>query len=328
MRISALFAVCLSVCTFATPPQATAAEGFAWKDAEGKHTDLLYNGDPVLRYMYEAIDESSPERREETMKPYHHVFSPDGTLLTKGPGGLFPHHRGLFYGFSKIKYGDGEEADTWHNHHGEWQSHEQELDRQADGNAASHRVAIDWHGRDGAVFAHEERELAVKGGKNGDVDGWLIDFTSQITPAEGLDVVHFDGDPQHAGFQFRASQEVPDKTAKQTYYLRPDGKGKEGETRNWDHAKPDAPANKQSENLPWNAASIVLGGERYTVVYLDHRGNPKPARYSERDYARFGSYFVADATKDEPLEVKYRVWVQPGEMTVEQCDALHKDFVN
>ncbi|MBA3480293.1 MAG: PmoA family protein, partial [Pirellulales bacterium] len=293
MRISALFAVCLSVCTFATPPQATAAEGFAWKDAEGKHTDLLYNGDPVLRYMYEAIDESSPERREETMKPYHHVFSPDGTLLTKGPGGLFPHHRGLFYGFSKIKYGDGEEADTWHNHHGEWQSHEQELDRQADGNAASHRVAIDWHGRDGAVFAHEERELAVKGGKNGDVDGWLIDFTSQITPAEGLDVVHFDGDPQHAGFQFRASQEVPDKTAKQTYYLRPDGKGKEGETRNWDHAKPDAPGNKQSEDLPWNAVSIVLGGKRYTVLYLDHRGNPKPARYSERDYARFGSYFVA-----------------------------------
>lgn len=328
MRISALFACCLSACAFATAAQAIAADGFEWKDSAGKHTDLLYNGKPVLRYMYEAIDESSPERREETMKPYHHVFSPDGMLLTKGPGGLFPHHRGLFYGFSKITYGDGKEADTWHNRNGEWQSHEQELDRQADDQAASHRVAIDWHGRDGKVFAHEERELAVKGGKNGNVDGWLIDFTSQLTPVEGLDVVHLDGDPQHAGFQFRASQEVPDKTAKQTYYLRPDGKGKEGETRNWDHAKPDAPGNKQSENLPWNAASIVLGGKRYTVVYLDHPENPKPARYSERDYARFGSYFVADATKDEPLEVKYRVWVQPGEMTVGQCEALHKDFVD
>jgi hypothetical protein len=328
MRISALLAVCLTAFTFATLPQATAAEGFAWKDAEGKHTDLLYNGKPVLRYMYEAIDESSPERREETMKPYHHVFSPDGPLLTKGPGGLFPHHRGLFYGFSKIKYGDGKEADTWHNRNGEWQSHEKELDRQADAEGASHKVAIDWHGRDGKVFAHEERELAVKPGKNGDVDGWLIEFNSKLTPAEGLDVVHLDGDPQHAGFQFRASQEVPDKTAKQTYYLRPDGKGKDGETRNWDHAKPDAPANKQSENLPWNAASLVLGGERYTVVYLDHPANPKPARYSERDYARFGSYFVADATKEKPLKVKYRIWVQPGEMTVEQCEALHKDFVN
>jgi hypothetical protein len=328
MRSSALFAVCLVICTLATPPQATAAEGFEWKDVEGKHTDLLYNGKPVLRYMYEAIDESSPQRREETMKPYHHVFSPDGTLLTKGPGGLFPHHRGLFYGFSKIKYGDGKEADTWHNRQGEWQSHEQELDRQADGDGASHRVAIDWHGRDGEVFAHEERELSVNPGKNGDVDGWLIDFTSELIPVAGLDVVHLDGDPQHAGFQFRASQEVPDKTAKQTYYLRPDGKGKEGETRNWDHGKPDAPGNKQSENLPWNAASIVLGGKRYTVVYLDHPENPKPARYSERDYARFGSYFVADATKEKPLAVKYRIWVQPGEMTVEQCKALHKDFVN
>jgi hypothetical protein len=119
---------------------------------------------------------------------------------------------------------------------------------------------------------------------------------------------------------------VPDKTAKQTYYLRPDGKGKEGETRNWDHVKPDAPSNKQSENLPWNAVSIVLGGKRYTVVYLDHFGNPKPARYSERDYARFGSYFVADATKEKPLEVKYRIWVQPGEMTVKQCEALYSQF--
>ena len=328
MRMCALFAVCFALCTIGYSPQAF-ADGFEWQDAKGKHLDLLYNGKPVLRYMYRALDESTKEAREETMKVYHHVWSPDGeTLLTKGPGGLYPHHRGLFYGFSKISYGDGKQADTWHNRLGEWQSHEQELDRQANADGASHKVAIDLHGRDGKVFAHEERELAVTPGKSGDVDGWRIEFNSQLTPAEGLDVVHFDGDPQHAGFQFRASQEVPDKTAKQTYYLRPDGKGKEGETRNWDHAKPEAPANKQSENLPWNAASIVLGGERYTVVYLDHPENPKPARYSERDYARFGSYFVADATKEEPLEVKYRIWVQPGEMTVEQCEALHKDFVN
>jgi hypothetical protein len=72
--------------------------------------------------------------------------------------------------------------------------------------------------------------------------------------------------------------------------------------------------------------SFMLKGTRYTVLYLDHPSNPKPARYSERAYGRFGSYFVADVTKDIPLNVKYRVWVQPGEMTVEQCAKLSAEF--
>jgi hypothetical protein len=328
MRHCALLVLLVSLVATTQATSTLAADGFEWQDVEGKHLDLNYDGNSTVRYMYEAIDESSPERREATMKPYHHVWSPDGkTLLTKGPGGLFPHHRGLFYGFNKITYGDGRAADTWHCREGEWQSHEKQLDRHADADGAGHRVAIDWHGRDGKVFAHEQRELAIQRGENGEAEGWQIDVTSSLVPADEFDVVHLDGDPQHAGFQFRASQEVPDKTAKQTYYLRPDGKGKEGETRNWDHTKLDAAGNKQSENLPWNALSMVIGGERFTVVYLDHPNNPKPARYSERDYGRFGSYFVADATKEKPLKVKYRLWVQAGEMTVDQCSKLHKEFV-
>ncbi|HEX6963292.1 MAG TPA: DUF6807 family protein [Lacipirellula sp.] len=328
MRAGGLTFLFVSLFT-ALAPQPVVAEGFQWQDEPGKHLTLLYNGKPAVRYMYEALDDSTKERREETMKPYHHVWSPDGeTLLTKGPGGLYPHHRGLFYGFNKITYGDGKQADTWHNRQGEWQSHEKELDRRADESGASHQVAINWHGRDGQVFAHEERSLSITRGEVDAVEGWQIDFASTLTPADEYEVIHLDGDPQHAGFQFRASQEVPDKTAKQTYYLRTDGKGKEGETRNWDHTKPNAPANKTSENLPWNALSFVLGDQRYSVVYLDHPQNPKPSRYSERDYGRFGSYFVADATKEKPLRVKYRLWVQPGEMTVEQCEQLHAEFID
>jgi len=328
MRVRVFVAIVFSLCAVLASHDATAAEGkFSWQDVTGEHLDLLYDGQPVVRYMYKALDESTPEAREATMKVYHHVWSPDGkTLLTKGPGGLYPHHRGLFYGFNKITY-DGQEADTWHCRLGEWQSHEKELSRQADADGASHSVAIDWHGRDGEVFAHEERQLSMKRGKNGDAEGWVIDFASRLKPSGDL-TVHLDGDPQHAGFQFRASQEVPDKTAKQTYYLRPDGKGKPGETRNWDHTKPNASSNKQTENLPWNALSMVIGDKRFTVLYIDHAENPKPARYSERDYARFGSYFVADVTKDKPLDVKYRIWVQAGEMTVDQCEALAKEFIS
>jgi hypothetical protein len=31
-------------------------------------------------------------------------------------------------------------------------------------------------------------------------------------------------------------------------------------------------------------------------------------------------------TKDKPLKVKYRLWVQEGEVTAEQCEALSKAF--
>jgi len=132
--------------------------------------------------------------------------------------------------------------------------------------------------------------------------------------------VHLDGDPQHAGFHFRASQEVPDKTAKQTYYIRPDGAGKFGETRNW-------PGQKTHINLPWDACCFVLGDQRYTVAYLDRPDNPKEARFSERDYGRFGSYFVKDLNAGDRLRVKYRIWLQEGEMKGEEIARLSADFV-
>ena len=315
-------------CLLSNRAFAADAAGFQWHEPEGDHVDLTFEGRPALRYMMPKLDESSADKRNETFKPYHHLYSPDGaTLLTKGPGGLFPHHRGLFFGFNQITYGDGKKCDTWHCTEKTYQSHEKILKQEAGAKGGWHRVAIDWHGRDGEVFAHEKRTVNIRRKQVDGVDGWQVNFTSKLETADGKPI-HLDGDPQHAGVQFRSSQEVPDKTAKETYYLRPDGKGKPGEFRNWDHKAPDSSTNKQSENLPWNALSMVIGGQRYTVVYLDHPNNPKPARYSERDYGRFGSYFVADVTEEKPLKVKYRLWIQPGEMTVDECNKLHQEFVD
>ena len=304
------------------------ASGFAWEEPAGDHVDLQFNGKPVLRYMMPTLDESSDEKRSETFKPYHHVFSPDGkTLLTKGPGGLFPHHRGLFYGFNKITYGDGKKCDIWHCTDKTFQSHEEIIEEQADGDSASQVVAIDWHGKDGEVFAHERREIDVTRAEHDGVEGWQIDFSSHLETADGKPI-RLDGDPQHAGFQFRATQRVPDETADQTYYVRTDGIGKPGDYRNWGDKANSPTDDKECENRPWNALSFVVDKQRYTVLYLDSTENPKPARYSERNYGRFGSYFATDVTKDAPLDVKYRIWVQPGEMTVEECEALYQQFTS
>src|SRR5581483_6029743 len=133
-----------------------------------------------------------------------------------------------------------------------------------------HRVRVNWHGEKKEKFAEEERELTVYRIPGGQ----LVEFASLLRPTAGP--VHLDGDPQHAGFQFRADNEVAAKTSKQTIFIRPDGVDQPGKTRNW-------PQDRSQVNLPWYAMSFVLGEKRYTAAYLDRPENPKEARFSERD---------------------------------------------
>ncbi len=344
-----------NILTFVVPPSSAAqsleltlrAENgkpnlFAWTEHESKYRELRLGNRPVLRYMCEPLDRSSPERIDETYKAYHHLFDPRGAdVVTKGPGGLYPHHRGLSYGFNRISYGD-KQADVWHCKDGEFQAHVKVVSEDVGAIYGRHQVQIDWHGQDGAVFASEIREMTAynvaspltlpsppEAGGEGTSQvacaGILIEFRSRLTTTQPK--VRLDGEPQHAGFQFRAAQYVPDKTAKLTYYLRPDGNDEPGNFRNWSNQPNETEINLKHFDLPWNALSFVLADDkRLTCCYLDHHDNPKPARFSERDYGRFGSYFEYELTPDKPLDLQYRIWLQDGEMSVEQATSLSRDF--
>jgi hypothetical protein len=301
-------------------PQDGTPKQFRWDPTPGDHSDLLWGSAPVLRYMHAPLDESSKQRREDTYKVFHHVFAADGqTLLTKGSGGHYTHHRGMFFGFNKITYGAGKKADVWHCTGDAFQSHDG-FEQSAVGEVfGRHRVKVGWHGEGKEPFAEEQRELTAYL----PIPGLLVEFASILRPR--ADHVRLDGDPQHSGFHFRASNEVADQFNRkkpETYFLRPDGKGAIGEERNWDPKTRVGPV-----DLPWDAMSFVVGGKRYTALYLDHPDNPKPARGSERVYGRVGNYFEYDLATDRPLRVNYRVWIQEGEMTVEQCQALSRGFI-
>ena len=304
--------------TLSTQP--ARAGGFTWRDQPGHHTDLLFGERKIVTYHYERLDESTPASRVRTYKVFHHVYSPNGDRIVTGglnedPKVHSPHHRGIFYGFNRITYGDGKRADTWHCIDGAFQQHERFLASEQGLVLARHRAAISWHGRD-APFAEEERELTVYNVPG----GHLIEFASRLRSPSGR--VRIDGDPQHAGFQFRAHNDVDAYTTNETIFIRPDGVGKPGKTRNWDPQTRRGPV-----NMPWNAMSFVLGTNRYTVAYLDRPENPKEARFSEREYGRFGSYFEYTIEKDNPLTVNYRLWMQDGLMKAEEVAALNRDFV-
>lgn len=285
---------------------------FSWHHEPKQYAELRYGDRPVMRYMCKPFD---PKNRVETYKVFHHLYNPAGTaIITKGPGGRYTHHRGLFFGFRKCSY-DGHRVDIWHCSGDTHQTHEGFLSEEAGPVVGRHLVAVDWHGDKKKVFASEKRQMAVYAVPG----GTLVEFATRLSSTVGK--VKLDGDPQHAGFQFRASNKVASKTSKQTYYVREDGIGKPGKTRNW-------PGDKRQTNRRWNAMSFVVGGQRYTAVYLDHPDNPKPGRYSERPYGRFGSYFVTEINDDEDLLANYRIWLQDGEKTVEECEALRADFAD
>lgn len=300
-------------------PAAKAAEGagYRWQEASPGETILAFDK-PVLKYVHPTLDETSPQTREQTYKPFHHVYSPDGSrIVTKGPGGKYTHHRGLYFGFNRVSYGPdfAEKCDVWHCKAPAYQAHEKVLSADEGFVLGRHALAIGWHGAKGEKFADERRELTVYNVAGGQ----FIDFTSVVSTVDGP--VKLDGDPQHAGFHFRADNEVAEKTSKQTYYLRPDGKGAPGETRNWSAKTPEA------VDEPWKVMSFVLGDKRYSVLRLDTPTNPGEHRSSERDYGRFGGYFEYEVTKDKPLVVHYRVVLKDGEFTPEEAVRLSNDFI-
>jgi hypothetical protein len=293
---------------------AAAETRLRWAEEPGA-SSLLLGGTPVVRYEMPAYDESSEAGRLKTYKPFHHVFDPaTGIRITKGDGGQFTHHRGIFFGYNRISHGEDQKksSDCWHCKRPARQEHRSVIEQSAGAVEGLQRVAIDWIGSESRKIIDEVRELAVVPVPGGTV----IDFASRLQAGEPI---RLDGDPQHSGVHFRASNEVHESTKAQTYYLRPGLQAKPGDYRNW-------PADKTYVNAPWHAASFVLGGQRYTVLRVNRPANPGEARMSERDYARFGSYFEYDLTPAKPLEVGYRFWVQSGELTLAEAARIAADY--
>lgn len=312
MKNFRIFALAILVCSM----MLTSWGKLKWIDSEGKFIDLVMGDRKVARYVYERM---IPEDRERTYKPFHHLFDFQGKdFVTKGPGGRFTHHRGIYYGFSKCSAldanGKSVSVDTWHCKRG-YQTHEKIIHQSTSQNQASIESKIAWRVDDGTIFINEKRKLTFG---ISDEESLQIDFLSTLSTTQPR--VTLDGDPQHAGFQFRASNEVAEKNAKQTFYVRPnDGQDAPGKTKNW-------PQNKDMTNLHWKGQSVVVGGQRYFTLYLDHPSNPKPSYYSERDYGRFGSYFKSELSPNSPLTVRYRLIFGTKILSPEDCTSLSKKF--
>ena len=280
------FSLCFAVALAAT--SALGADGFTIKDTAGKQLDVLLGGKPVVRFMY-AYDPATKESLHDTYKPYLHVFDTTGAkLITKGPGGQFTHHRGIFIGWNKITFA-GKSYDRWHMTGGE-QVVQKILKQEATAEQATFTALVHWNDAAKEAFIVEERTFTVRRTAAGNV----IDFSAKLSAPRGD--VQLNGDPEHAGIHFRPAGELD---TKKTLYHFP-------------AATPNA---HKDTDYPWVGETFTLGGAAYSVVEMSHPKNPTGTRWSAyRDYGRFGAFPVAELKQGGSASFNYRFLIANGEL--------------
>jgi Methane oxygenase PmoA len=240
-----------------------------------------------------------PAAHADTCKVYHAVHAPDGRLLTKGLGGTHPHHRGLFVGWNQLRVGGGR-FDFWHCNRGESQQLVQLLAADQHGRGPGWQVAaIDWRTPSGTTVLHEQRAVRVLPLAAGE---HVLDITIVLRATDAE--VQLDGDPHHAGCQFRALQQFADRAEPPIRYLRP-STAADGKNDIW-------------TGCAWAAAVLPCEGGPVTVLRCEHLANP-PAVWSMRPYGRFGAMSKATIAAGQQLELRYSYVIALGERDAAWC---------
>ncbi len=274
-----------SIFLAATATLSAADKGWSFADTPGAR-DVLFDGKVVLRHM-NAFDDSTKEKRADTFKTYTHVFDFAGEKpITKGPGGRFTHHRGCFIGWNKTQF-EGKSYDFWHCPKVA-RMHVKYLDESKAGvDSAVLTSVTKWPTEEGKIVIEETQKITATKQASGAL---VLDFDFTLAAPNGP--VKLEGDVQHAGFHFRAAEDVVDK---QTAYLKPEGAvDKKNDT--W-------------ENCNWVVCQFTTNGHRYAVAHFNDPKNASPLQYSTRAYARFGAFSKTEVKPDAPLKLRYRIVV-------------------
>ena len=292
------------------------AESMRFEETSGRYLDLLWEGEPLLRFMYE-YDPSTSQRRFETYKPFLHVY--DGTQrLTNGPDGQseyvsdrirYPHHRGIFIGWNRLRF-EGKRYDLWHMRDVA-QVHQRFEEMAAEADTARCVEVVHWNDPAGETILVEKRSITAQPLAAPAIV--LVDFQTELQAVRGD--VELNGDPEHAGAQYRAHNDVAagPVEVKAKYLFHKDG------------IDP-----RKDKDLPWVAMTYGLGGKYYTVQHMNHPDNPRGTVYSAyRDYGRFGAFFVHKIEEGRTLKLRYRFVVSRGDApSREDLAARHTEFVN
>ena len=298
----------VSVCAFAAEFKAVDAGGYY---------DVTVDGKIWLRTMTPKYD---PNKRDETYKVYSHVFDFDGKgPITKGPGGKYPHHRGLFIGW-KDTLVNGVDFDTWHMVKEDCtQQHVSWAPLKADANGAAQVETVKWVDSKDKAFINETRAITATPGENG---ARIFDFQSKLTSAAGT--IQLKGDLQHAGMQVRMSQEVADRDDAETDAKVPN------EKKSTLYTLPAGAKEEKDDKVVgawWTCCSCEIGGKRYWIMHMTHPSTCKDVPvYSIRRYARFGAFWERTLEEGKPQQYNFRILFSEKPLDAAACQKLYDAY--
>ncbi len=285
---------------------------FEWRtDSQRSTIDLLFQGRMLLHYMH-AYD-----RTRETSKPFYHLYGYGATaLLTKGAGGLYCHHRGLFIGWRNVSC-NGQTYDFWHCEDGAHQRHSKVTEEFANMFCAKLTTEINWNDKNDRPVLVEQRHLTV-------IDSRAIpglgrnqfDISTTLTPCRGPTTLA--GDRHHAGCQLRAAQTVAESESAR--FVRPYGFPIQPEAFEHDSGP------EHYRDMGWVLMTIPIGNTQFSVQYCAER---HPAtQFSERPYGRMGAARELLLEEGEPSRLRYRLNVFHGEPPARDVlAACYADFL-
>lgn len=273
--------------------------------------DVQVNGVTWLRTVITPFDAARPELR---YKVYTHLYDLEGILpITKGDGGKYPHHRGLFIGWRKTRIGK-RTVDTWSGsptddgqfaiqQWKEWKA------LRADSGGAAQTGLIHWSIENEEPFMTELR--SIKALSLGDRIR-MVDFESILSALE--EEVVLQGDPQHAGVHVRMAQEVADNESATEYVLPEQAKILEDDV---------------VEGAWWVCASMPVRGKRYWVLHMTSPDLPTGVPlYSIRKYGRFGAFFEPEVEVAKPFGARFRIIWTDQPMDRARCEELYKAYAD
>lgn len=300
-------------------------------------------GGPVAKWVYEFAPEYpsemgsfDPPDSYGTPKPFLMLYDPEtGNPLTSWPspemddaGGYengWYHHRGVYIGWGGIDVelpDGGISIDNWHDEVTRVESHDPPVAEFEETGRLGSTVAwydwsihsdTEWDPTAATRLADEHREFRFRDPpEDGDV---IISFDMVSTVEAQFPMTVTGGDEwdaEHASHQIRTyvDSDVDDDLS--YYYSDHYDYGEEQSHENDN----DPPLDGRYQDILWVAGETELHGETYHFIWMTHPDNPsqgdpdRPTVWSaNRDYGRFGHYWVDEWDAGEVTPCVYRIVV-------------------
>ncbi len=253
-------------------------------------------GKPVLRYNFATVPARPAVKGRKYAEPrsdyIHPLYGPDGTVLTLDYANDHPHHRGVYWAWPEVYYKD--EKRDLHALQGLFARPSKLISAGASGGVATIKAENIWKWDDKESIVREHATIRVSSADGG---GYFVDFEFRFTAlVDGVKVARR-GQKAYGGLNIRTALQ--------------------GEQKIIEHTDPAKASPKRSYA---QISGTPTGGKKSAALaIIQHAGNPEyPGDWVK--YPNLGwlqPTFPASGkkfplSKDKPLVLKYRLWVQPG----------------